>query len=152
MPPGARPMARPFPAVHAATLQHPITHGTAKATMERDRQRRGKALPADIPRRQLASVRRMTWPKLDRGPWLQTTFDQRASWKATSPVPPESDVDSAIYAELDKQSRSAVSEDDCTAAGSPVPPGCTPNGEGPPGYSVHLARHDSRAEDIYTHV
>ena len=61
----------------------------------------------------------------------------------------ESDHDSAIYAELDKNSRSGPSDADTPRTRSPARR--TPNGEGPPGYSVNL-KHADKEEDIYTHV
>ncbi len=61
----------------------------------------------------------------------------------------ESDLDSAIYAELDKNSRSGPSDVDTPRTTSPTRR--TPNGEGPPGYALHL-KHNDKDEDIYTHV
>lgn len=82
-------------------------------------------------------VKGLTWPKSER---------VSASW---TPSPePDSDRDSAIYAELDKHSRVATSEDGTL---SPFPR-TTPNGEGPPGYALHLKHTPVNKEDIYTHV
>ncbi len=77
--------------------------------------------------------------------------DQPPFW---TPTPdPESDHDSAIYAELDKQSRGAASEEGAQLEESPPNAARkTPNGEGPPGYSLHLKPTDPKSEDIYTHV
>ncbi len=62
----------------------------------------------------------------------------------------ESDHDSAIYAELDKHSRGGVSDGGTPRTRSPTRR-ATPNGEGPPGYSVHL-KPVEKEEDVYTHV
>ena len=95
-------------------------------------------LPSDHPHNNSLSqlnVKGLTWPKCERGPCYTSTVD------------PESDQDSAIYAELDKQSRGATSEDTLSPK-----TGTTPNGEGPPGYAVHLKHTPMNKEDIYTHV
>ena len=75
-------------------------------------------------------------------------------WKSGTSTPwtpspePETDRDSAIYAELDKHSRGGATSEETL---SPVPR-TTPNGEGPPGYAVHLKHTPVNKEDIYTHV
>ena len=77
--------------------------------------------------------------------------EQPPFWTPT-PDLMESDHDSAIYAELDKQSRGAVSDDGAQLGEAPSTARTTPNGEGPPGYSLHLKPTDPKNEDIYTHV
>lgn len=70
------------------------------------------------------------------------TEDAPTAWTPSSGI--ESDHDSAIYAEIEKNNEDQKMP-------SVPPPRTLPNGEGPPGYSLHLAAMDKN-EDVYTHV
>ena len=102
----------------------------------------GSATPASAAddTAQVLDPKRLVWagPKIteEDGP-------AAASWTPSSGV--ESDHDSTIYSELEKPMAAK------TPSVPPVPPRTLPNGEGPPGYSLHLASVDKN-EDIYTHV
>ena len=92
----------------------------------------------------------------------QTLDPKKLPYQAWSPSTEvgESEGDSTLYAELDKHWRNGAATGDeagASTASADVASTCTkdsntPNGEGPPGYSLHLKPPDSTSEDIYTHV